>query len=149
VAHEIQVKPLGNLARVWYDEIEWVWEPIPELAYSWVTEPTDHDLPGFHHLRDVYIAYMGGTGAPTLTITTEYGTQNYPLDAVSAGQYVRAYRVVQPQKAKWRSYRVESCGGFRLFKKDCEVRVKAWGSNGPFSSALPFGGPSRADGARI
>lgn len=148
IAHVVQVQPQAN-ARVWFSEIQWIFEPAPELADTWETQPTNHDLPGWHSLRDCYIAYQGGSGAPTLTITTEYGSLSYTLDAVSPDQYVRCYRVLDPQKAKWRSYRVESCGGLRLYKKDCEVRVKAWGSTGPYVSALPFGGPSRVDGARI
>jgi hypothetical protein len=149
IAHEVQVAPQGD-ARVWYDEIRWIWEPMPELAYTWQTQQTDHDLGGWHSLRDCFIAYMGGTGAPVLSITTEYGTITYTLDAVTSGQYVRCYRVLQPQKSKWRSYRVESCGGLRLFIKDSVVRVKEWGSAGPYVNAQPFGDLSRANGgARI
>jgi hypothetical protein len=132
-----------------WDEVKWIWEPAPELAYTWDTQPTDHDLPGWHSLRDCYIAYQGGQGAPTLTITTEYGAISYPLDPVVPDQYVRCYRVLQPQKARWRSYRVEGCGAFRLYKRDTEVRAKSWGNAGPYISAQPFGGPSRVDGARI
>jgi len=149
IATEVQVLPQSN-ARVWFDEIKWVWEPEPELVYTWDTQPTDHDLPGFHSQRDCFIAYMGGSGAPVLTITTEYGSVKYTLDPVVPGKYVRSYRVLAPQKAKWRSYRVESCGGLRLFMKDCEVRVKAWGDTGPYKSFQPFGDLSRANGgARI
>jgi len=148
LATEVQVQPLGD-ARVWFDEIEWIFEPAPELATTWDTQPTDHDIPGWHSLRDCYIAYQGGAGAPKLTITTEYGSISYTLDAVTGSQYTRCYRVLQPQKARWRSYRVEGCGAFRLYKRDCSVNIKAWGSTGPFTAALPFGGPSRADGARI
>lgn len=149
IAHEIQISP-GSDARIWYNEIHWIWEPMPELVPSWVTQPTDFDLPGWHSLRDCYIAYMGGTGAPRLVITTEYGDLSYTLDAVTAGQYTRCYRALQPQKAKWRSFRVESCGGMRLFLKDCEVRAKAWGDSGPYKSFQPFGDLSRTNGgARI
>lgn len=149
IGHEIQVQPSSD-ARIWYDEIKWIWEPMPELVPSWVTQPTDLDLPGWHSQRDCYIAYMGGAGAPVLTITTEYGSMQYPLDAVTDGQYTRCYRVLAPQKAKWRSFRVEACGGMRLFLKDCEVRAKAWGDSGPFKSFQPFGDLSRTNGgARI
>ena len=149
IGHEVQVKPLSD-ARIWYDEIRWIWEPMPELVPTWDTQPTDLDLPGWHSLRDCYIAYMGGTGTPVLTITTEYGAISYNLDPITSGQYTRCYRVLQPQKAKWRSFRVENCGGLRLFIKDCEVRAKAWGEPGPYRSFAPFGDLSRTNGgARI
>lgn len=146
IAHEIQVSP-GSDARIWYDEIKWIWEPEPELVPSWVTQPTDHDFATWHHHRDCFIAYRGGNGTPVLYITTEYGTEAYPLDPVVSNQYVRSYRVLKPQKAKWRSYRVEGCGLFRLYIKDSVVRVKEWGATGPYLNAQPFGDLSRTNGA--
>lgn len=149
IASQVQIQP-DNDARIWYDQIRWIWEPEPELVATWVTQPTDFDLPGWHSQRDCYIAYRGGNGAPTLFVTTEYGTESYKLDFVGPNQYTRCYRVLKPQKAKWRSFRVESCGLFRLYLKDCEVKVKAWGTTGPYISAQPFGDLSRTNGgARI
>lgn len=146
IAHVVQIVP-NDPARIWYDNIKWIWEPEPELVSTWVTQPTDHDFPTFHHHRDCFIAYRGGNGTPALYITTEYGTETYPLDPVTTNQYVRCYRVLKPQKAKWRSYRVEGCGLFRLYIRDCVVRVKEWGSTGPYVSAQPFGDLSRVNGA--
>lgn len=148
IAHQVQVQPLTP-ARVFNDEIDWRWEPVPELVYTWRTQETDHDLPGWHSMREAYIAYMGGDGAPVFTITTEYGSLQYTLDPVLPDQYTRCYRVLQPQKAKWRSYRVESCRGLRLFIKDCSVFAKAWGDPGAYRSFQPFGDLSRISGARI
>jgi hypothetical protein len=147
IAHELQITPLAP-CRVWYEEIDWRWNPVPELAYTWDTQETTHDLPGYHYLRDGFIAYMGNGDIPRLTITTQYGALQYPLE-YSNGVYVRLYRVLQAQKAPWRSYRVESCAGLRLFKKDCEVRAKAWGDTGTFRGFEPFGDLSRTDPARI
>ena len=146
IASQIQISPNSN-ARIWYDQIKWIWEPEPELVPSWVTQPTDHDFATWHHHRDCFIAYRGGNGTPSLFITTEYGTEAYPLDPVVPNQYVRCYRVLKPQKAKWRSYRVEGCGLFRLYIKDSVVRVKEWGSPGPYVNAQPFGDQSRVNGA--
>ncbi|HEY6370803.1 MAG TPA: hypothetical protein VIX37_09505, partial [Candidatus Sulfotelmatobacter sp.] len=116
IAHEVQIVP-NNAVRIWYDKIKWIWEPEPELVATWVTQPTDHDFATWHHHRDCFIAYRGGSGTPTLYITTEYGTESYPLDPVTPDVYTRCYRVLKPQKAKWRSYRVEGCGLFRLYIK--------------------------------
>lgn len=146
IASQVQIFP-NSAARIWYDQIKWIWEPEPELVASWVTQPTDHDFPTWHHHRDAFIAYRGGSGMPVLYITTEYGTEAYPLDPVVPNQYVRCYRVLKPQKAKWRSYRVEGCGLFRLYIKDSVVRVKEWGSTGPYVNAQPFGDLSRQNGA--
>jgi len=149
IASSIQIIPNAP-ARIWYDQIRWIWEPEPELVATWMTQPTNHDFATWHHHRDCFIAYRGGNGTPTLYITTEYGTEAYPLDPVTPNQYVRCYRVLKPQKAKWRYYRVEGCGLFRLYIKDCSVRVKEWGAMGPYITAQPFGDLSRTNGgARI
>lgn len=149
IASQVQIVPDGDI-RIWNDETRYVWEPEPELVATYQTQPTDHDMATWHHLRDCFIAYRGGSGAPTLYIQTEYGTESYLLDYVGPNVYTRCYRVLKPQKAKWRSYRVEGCGLIRLYIKDCAVRVKEWGSTGPYVSAQPFGELSRTNGgARI
>jgi hypothetical protein len=41
-------------------------------------------------------------------------------------------------------------GGYiRLYRKDCELRVKQWGSSGPYQVVRPFGGDSFETGAKI
>jgi hypothetical protein len=68
----------------------------------------------------------------------------------SGGVYRKTYLILPPNKAKLYTYSlINSPAGFRLFKKDCEVRVKQWGSTGPYIPFNPFGGPHRADGASI
>lgn len=39
--------------------------------------------------------------------------------------------------------------GFRLYRKDCEIRIKQWGSNESYSIEKPFGGESFERGAEI
>lgn len=159
-AHILQFQTL-TASRIWPDEARVVYEPIPEATNTWQTQQTDNDLGGWSHLRDCFIAYMGGTGSnlatplagpimPVLTITTEYGSMQYDLDPVMPNQYVRCYRVLAPQKAKWHQFRVEApLGGVRLYQKDSVIRIKEWGSNGPYINSQPFGDNSRASGARM
>jgi len=156
VAHTIQVIPLDAI-RVFWPEMEVIFEPLPELATMWQTQETDHDIPGWHYLRDCYIAYQSAPGATVdevLTITTEYGALTYNLPASTS--YARRYLILQPQKAKWRKYQVASTLGVRLFRNDIAVRGKGWysgsGANGQWFSFNPFqpiGDASRAVGARI
>lgn len=151
IMHEIQITP-RTPCRVWNEEIQWIWEPLPELVTTYSTQATDFDLPGYHYLFDCYIAYIGTAVAPTLAITTEYGTLTYNLP-VSNGVYTRAYLLLNPQKAKWRSFHIASSSGLRLYLKDCEVRVKNWTDKGQYPSSFqsqhPFGEQSRIVGARI
>jgi hypothetical protein len=151
VVHEVQLVKNSSF-RAWTHEVKWIWEPMPELVTTYTTQPTDHDLPGYHYMFDCYIAYIGTAQAPTLTITTEYGSIQYALP-VSNGVYTRAYQILQPQKAKWRTYSITCPSGVRLYLKDCEVRAKNWTDKGNYPSAFtshtPFGEISRVYGARI
>ena len=159
-AHFIQFQTL-TAHRIWPGEARVVWEPIPEATNTWQTQQTDNDMGGWSHLRDCFIAYMGGTGAnlaqplagpitPVLTITTEYGSMEYALDPVMPNQYVRCYRVLAPQKAKWHQYRIDAPSpGVRLYQKDTVIRIKEWGSQGAYLNSQPFGDDSRASGAKM
>ena len=151
ICHNLLLTPRTSCS-VFYDEVKWVWEPVPELVTTYTTQPTNHDLPGYHYLFDVYIAYIGSADPPNFTVTTEFGSITYPLP-VSNGVYTRAYLLVNPQKSKWKSYSITSTGGIRLFLKDCEVRCKNWTDKGNYPSAFtshqPFGDESRRVGARI
>ncbi len=149
IAHDLQIRPLGD-ARLFMDEIDWVWEPAPDLATVWQTQATNHDIAGFHHHRDAVIAYQsapGAVGSETLTITTENGAVSYLLP-VSAN-YTRVYVTLQPQKARQSEYKLTSTLGARLFVKDTVVRVRGWGDTGMWRDTHPFGDLSRAMGARI
>ncbi len=151
IVHEVLLTP-RTACRAWYSEVKWVYEPVPELVTTYTTQATDLDLPGFSYQFDCYVAYIGSADAPVLHITTEYGTVDYTLP-VSNGVFTRAYVVLQPQKAKWRSFSVTSTGGVRLFLKDCEFRLKPWTDKGNYPSAFqshhPMGDESRTVGARI
>jgi len=52
-------------------------------------------------------------------------------------------------KGKIFSYRLTSSAGFRVYKNDLEVRVKAWGSNSAYQIVRPFGEHSTNMEARI
>jgi hypothetical protein len=147
VGHNFRLVPLGNI-RI-FKEPSWVWEPIPEAATEWQTQETNHDIPGWHHLRDGYVAHMS-TAPITLRIAYEGATVDYQI-AASGGltNYARTYLEFQHMKARARSYRLFSSAAFRLFVKDTEVRCKGWGSDGPYQIVRPFGDLSREAGARI
>ena len=84
----------------------------------------------------------------TLEVITPLGVATY-LIAAEAGKQVKLYSVLSASKTTLASYRVSAASPFALFKRDCEMRVKEWGSTGPYVSKNPFGDISRADGAKI
>ena len=139
----------GTDVNFWRIEgIEWVFQPAPELVTTWITPVTTFDLEGWFHHRDAYIATMS-TSVVTFAVTINGQTGspfNYSVPSTS-GVYLKQYQVLQPMKAKEVSYSVTASAPFRLFMQDCEVRLKQWGSQGPYLSRKPFGGLSRIGGA--
>jgi hypothetical protein len=127
--------------------VKWVWEPEPELTQYWITQGTDHDLNGFMHVKEVQIAHIS-TADIVLTVSAHI-TPLVLTVPNSGGIYKKTYLILPANKAKLYTYSLTSAAGFRLFKRDCEVHVKAWGSQGPYQSFNPFGDYHRADGARI
>jgi hypothetical protein len=127
--------------------VEWIGEPAPELAYVWRAQGSSHDLPGYQHVRDAFFAHQS-TADVTLTVTVDGTTYTYTIPH-GAGAYVKSYVVFGPMKGRLWEWAARSGAPFRLFKKDTEVRVKAWGEAGGYSVVRPFGDEHRADGAKI
>lgn len=149
IAHSIQYQPLDPVRGFW-EESKVVFEPVPELATIWQTQETDLDFPGYHYHRDAWIAYQSAPLAvfnETLAVITQFGTQNYTLPLSTT--FTRVYLPLLPQKARYRTFKVTSTLGVRLFVKDCAIRCRGWGDQGPLVIKQPFGDLSRANGARI
>lgn len=149
IAHNLRIEPQQN-CRVFLEETEWIWEPVPDLAKSWITQETDHDIPGYHAMRDGWLAYISAVGAATpstLTIEHELGINNFqvPVSLI----YTRLYMPLPAMKSRWRKYTMSSPDGLRLFVRDTTFRVRGWGDAGPWKTVAPFGDISRAYGARI
>ncbi len=150
VAHDLRLVPAGSISIFDEPETEWVWEPMPELAQYWQTQSTTHDLTGWQLIQCGYFAYISSV-AVTLTITPDVGSPivlNFPS---TSGVYAKTYFRMPPNKFRSCIYYVQaaSISGVRVFIKDCEVRVKAWGDPGPYQIKNPFGDLSRTSGATI
>lgn len=131
--------------------VTWIWEPSPNLAAVWTTQNTTHDLPGYFSHRDFLPALISFNDPVILTCTIN-GDANSPYSytiPAGLGLYRKFYLPLQPMKGREVQYSLTSICPFRLFLKDCEVRVKAWGQGGPYVSKRPFGDISREIGARI
>jgi hypothetical protein len=149
VEHQLHLVPAAAMR---FFSAKWVWEPSPELTANWVTQLTSLGQRGFFHQRDCYIA-LQSTATVTLLMTFDLGngttgTASYTI-ASTGGFFLKQYLVLQAVKGKLVSFSLTSTAPFRLFAKDCEMRVKPWGSNEPYAVVKPFGGPSIEVGAAI
>jgi hypothetical protein len=85
------------------------------------------------------------TATVTLTVIVN-GNPASPFTytfASTGGLYKKLYQILQPMKALEVQYSFTSSAGFRLFSRDIELRVRQWGSTGPFLMKRPAGEASR------
>lgn len=147
------LRVIGDDTDLWrLFKVKWIFEPAPNLVQYWQTQGTSHDIAGWQFLKDGYIAHIS-TADLTLTITVDGVDFVYTIPN-SGNVYKKDYILFalnalgRALKGKLFTYRVESTEPFRLFLRDCEVRVHAW-SGGDYVVKQPFGDISRIYGARI
>ncbi len=146
---------VGQLLRIVGDttawqlySVRWIFEPAPDAATEWRTQPTTHDLPGYFSVRDMLVAYSADAD---VTVSVQYDTfpaQTYTLLA-TGGAYARTYLPLVAGKGRSVVYQCTSADPFRMYQRDCSVRVQSWGAAQGYGTYNPFGGPSRAVGAQI
>lgn len=142
------------------DDVPWryfanrpVWEPLPELVTRYETQGTTHDIPGYQFLKDGYISLIS-TATVTLVVNVDGVDYTYLIPS-TGGAHAKTYLIfgineVTGRTLKGKEYRylLTSPAGFRLYQRDCEVRVHAW-SFGDYQIKQPFGEVSRIQGAKI
>lgn len=150
--HLLRILPMDTSVHWRLFHVRWVYEPAPEFAKEWKTQGTDHDIPGFMFLKDVYIAH-NSTQDITLNITVDGALFTYTIPN-SGGVFKKDYLLLAlansglALKGTLFTYELTSPAPFQLFQRDCEVRVHAW-AGGDYLVKLPFGDISRVNGARI
>lgn len=136
------------------DPVEWtlldwrfVWEPAPESVTQYETQYTTFDYPGFLAVYDGIVAYQS-TATVIWAVEYQDGAVESHMLAATGDNYARVRQICNANKGKAVRFRWTSAEPFRLFKRDCSVRVQPWGVGG-YQLQQPFGGPSRVDGAEI
>jgi len=114
-----------------------LWRPEPASVKHWEIRETSYGLPGYHHVRDAYIAIR--SSAPvTLTYTFDGTVQTYTI-ASTGGLRRKVFLPFDSNKAKVDKWSFDSDTQFRLYIEDCEVRVKPWLTSLGYQITKPFG----------
>ena len=148
IAHQVRMYPNVPIRFTSPFKVRWVWEPAPELAKNWITQTTSHGARGWFHHRDAWLAIQSYDNV-TLRIKDDSGTTKTYLLPSTNGAVMKLYEVLFSQKSKLAEYALTSCVPFRVFKADCEIRVREWGSGDTYAVVRPFGGKHFADGAAV
>ena len=147
VGHSMQIVASGD-ARVWWNEIVWVFEPAPELATIWQTPMMTHGLSGYLQQRLFWIAYLAQS-AVVFTRALMDGTNETYLLPATGGMYRKQLLPALPSKFLAAAYSAISGQPFRVYVQDCEIHTKQWGGNDAFQPMKPIGSASVVKGADI
>lgn len=124
--------------------LKWVFVPFPSQTVEWQTEMTSHGLKGWQHIRELNIAYQSTTALTLTLVFDQWPTITITIPS-SSGVQTKYKTPSFPNKFKLVSYRLSSSAPFFLWKDFCEVKVKQWGSSGPYESIMPYGGEAQLD----
>lgn len=125
-------------------DVQWIAEVQPEPALIWATQPTTHGLEGYLHHRDAQWVYGPAAAAVSFTVTADGLSSTYALPATAIVK--KLYWPFPPIKGKLVSYQLSSAQPFALYRNQTEMRVKQWGSTGPYQIVHPFGEVSLTQG---
>jgi hypothetical protein len=148
VSHSVRIFATDGVAwRVWKNNL--VFEPWPEQTTNWQTEQVSLGITGWAHAREFNLAYASATPITVMITFDAWPTITFTLPS-SGGALVQAKtkNTLPPNKFKLIGVRIFSTAPFYLFEQDLELKVKQWGSTGPYSVIKIAGGPSKS-GAKV
>lgn len=145
-----QMRIVGNDDLPWrIMEIEWIWEPEPELAQYWHTQFTALDQQGYMHIRDMLVAIRSTSEVVMFISWDEETEDSYTLPS-TGGERQKIYVPVLAKKGKVAHFRFFGAEPYSLYLPDTECRVKSWGLGTPYQPLKPFGDMAHTNGgARI
>jgi hypothetical protein len=136
VCHQAQLVPQAA-CRVWEKEIVWIAQPTPELAYTWSTQATAHDLKGYQTIARIEAAYAS-TASVTLAFTTFDGSSPLSITLPStSGAHKKVLLTLSPNKFMLMTYSATSSAAFQIFAGEWTIWVAPWGRTG---EAIPWRG---------
>lgn len=154
-AHLVRDEPASDGVDWRRFGIEWIFQPTPERAYNWETQPTTHGLIGYHHIRKLIFSYYA-TAAVTLTITctnqpdgTPDGTSPAVITLPSTGGQLRKIEFVPTfNKGMQFAYKGVSTEPWSPLLDKCEIYVGKWERSGDYSIFVNLGSVA-GDQARV
>lgn len=131
IAHQVRLQPTDQTAWRFFD-VDWIFEPTPEMAETWETQGTSFGFNGYSHIQRIVAAYAA-TAAVTLTITAFDGTSPVAITLPStAGAYQKSLQVLTFNKGQLYFFKASSASPFQLYLDDWEVLVGNWGRSGGY-----------------
>jgi hypothetical protein len=131
IAHTMRLQPTDQTPWRFFD-VDWIFEPTPEMAETWTTQATSFGFNGYSHIQRIVAAYAA-TAAVTLTITAFDGTSPAIITLPStSGAYHKLLQVCTFNKGQLYQFSASSSAPFQLFLDDFEVLVGSWSRQGAY-----------------
>ena len=157
ITHSMRLR--GNdLDQGYLHNVEWIWEPAPDLSPLWETQETSHareGLKGWNHIRRGFLAFSDATATLNIELIVDGTTIAIAAISPADTDYYKQEWFAPANKFKAVKYRVRSSAPFRLYRDDCEVHIRSHGAvtrqgvGGPYTVVKPFGDQHFKVGARI
>ena len=150
-AHLCRIVPLDSVPWRYWADTEWLWEPEPDPANYWISQPTAFGLNGFLHAREMWLPFALTTPGAVVSVIVDGGSPVTLVTLLSEATPIKTYVPLPPVKGKY--WQLTATGtGLQIYESDLEFLIKEWGSTGPYRRIRPFGdvsGGRGASGARI
>lgn len=127
IAHMVRLESQDFVPwRLWDAEVEWIVQPTPEQAETWITQATAHGITGYMHIARIMAAWAS-TAPVTLTITSFDGQSPAPITLPSTGgQFQKQLFTLTPNKGVLYTYSASCANPCQIFWEDFEIHVGAW-----------------------
>lgn len=145
-AHMMRLVPNDDTDWRLWDDIEWIYQPEPDPANYWVSQPTSLGLGGYIHCRELWLAFATATAGAVVSVIVD-GVLTVVIPSLPvATSPVKNYYPLPPLKGRY--WQVTASGtGLQLYEQDIEFLAKAWGSTGAYARLRPFGDLSGGGGS--
>lgn len=149
--HLLRLVPIDDTPWDLFPDSEWIFEPEPEPATYWISQPTALGQSGYLHCREMWLPFaIPGAGA-VVSVIVDNGTPVSLAVLSAAASPTKQYVVLPPLKGRY--WQLTATGtGLQIYENDLEFLVKSWGSAGAYQRVKPFGdlsGGAGRSGARI
>ncbi len=145
-AHMMRLVPTDDTPWEVFPDSEWIFQPEPEPANYWISQPTALGQSGYAHCREIWLAYNCGTKGAVISAIVDGVLVTLVPDLMATVYPVKNYYPTPPLKGRY--WQLTATGtGLQLYERDIEFLVKPWGSTGPYARVKPFGDMSGGGGA--
>lgn len=144
-AHLVRLVPADDTPWEFWPDSEWIYQPEPEPANYWISQPTALGQAGYLHSRELWIAFNCSVAGAVISAIVD-GTLTTIATLPATASPVKQYFPTPPLKGRY--WQLTATGtGLQLYERDIEFLVKSWGSTGPYARVKPFGDTSGGGGA--